>query len=178
MAESDWDTVTVLRKKGPTAAQAKSKQVRAQRGPRGPGAAGRAGRTRGWGRGVGTGAGTGWERSGDGGRRRGGGRGQEWETGAGWGWKGPDGLRAVTQACGRGAGPLGGDRYIGTGGQRGEVSGVDLGAEMGDGAQIGGGSREGMGQGHGCLAPPPQGLLPASAGCRVPGQSAAACGAR
>lgn len=27
MAESDWDTVTVLRKKGPTAAQAKSKQV-------------------------------------------------------------------------------------------------------------------------------------------------------
>lgn len=28
MAESDWDTVTVLRKKGPTAAQAKSKQVR------------------------------------------------------------------------------------------------------------------------------------------------------
>uniref|UniRef100_A0A3P8YGC9 HTH cro/C1-type domain-containing protein n=2 Tax=Esox lucius TaxID=8010 RepID=A0A3P8YGC9_ESOLU len=26
MAESDWDTVTVLRKKGPTAAQAKSKQ--------------------------------------------------------------------------------------------------------------------------------------------------------
>uniref|UniRef100_A0A3Q3VPX3 HTH cro/C1-type domain-containing protein n=1 Tax=Mola mola TaxID=94237 RepID=A0A3Q3VPX3_MOLML len=33
MAESDWDTVTVLRKKGPTAAQAKSKQaiVTAQR---------------------------------------------------------------------------------------------------------------------------------------------------
>lgn len=29
MAESDWDTVTVLRKKGPTAAQAKSKQVSA-----------------------------------------------------------------------------------------------------------------------------------------------------
>ncbi|NXI90508.1 EDF1 factor, partial [Psophia crepitans] len=28
MAESDWDTVTVLRKKGPSAAQAKSKQVR------------------------------------------------------------------------------------------------------------------------------------------------------
>ncbi|KAM5300293.1 PREDICTED: endothelial differentiation-related factor 1 isoform X3 [Lipotes vexillifer] len=27
MAESDWDTVTVLRKKGPTAAQAKSKQA-------------------------------------------------------------------------------------------------------------------------------------------------------
>ncbi|TRZ12728.1 hypothetical protein HGM15179_014376 [Zosterops borbonicus] len=27
MAESDWDTVTVLRKKGPSAAQAKSKQV-------------------------------------------------------------------------------------------------------------------------------------------------------
>ncbi|KAJ7410888.1 Endothelial differentiation-related factor 1 like protein [Pitangus sulphuratus] len=26
MAESDWDTVTVLRKKGPSAAQAKSKQ--------------------------------------------------------------------------------------------------------------------------------------------------------
>lgn len=32
MAESDWDTVTVLRKKGPTAAQAKSKQVPSQRG--------------------------------------------------------------------------------------------------------------------------------------------------
>ncbi|KAJ8285640.1 hypothetical protein GJAV_G00029200 [Gymnothorax javanicus] len=33
MAESDWDTVTVLRKKGPSAAQAKSKQavVAAQR---------------------------------------------------------------------------------------------------------------------------------------------------
>lgn len=29
MAESDWDTVTVLRKKGPSAAQAKSKQVSA-----------------------------------------------------------------------------------------------------------------------------------------------------
>lgn len=27
MAESDWDTVTVLRKKGPSSAQAKSKQV-------------------------------------------------------------------------------------------------------------------------------------------------------
>ncbi|XP_033374289.1 endothelial differentiation-related factor 1 isoform X2 [Parus major] len=27
MAESDWDTVTVLRKKGPSAAQAKSKQA-------------------------------------------------------------------------------------------------------------------------------------------------------
>jgi len=27
MAESDWDTVTVLRKKGPTAAQSKSKQA-------------------------------------------------------------------------------------------------------------------------------------------------------
>lgn len=27
MAESDWDTVTVLRKKGPTTSQAKSKQV-------------------------------------------------------------------------------------------------------------------------------------------------------
>jgi len=27
MAESDWDTVTVLRKKGPTAAQARSKQA-------------------------------------------------------------------------------------------------------------------------------------------------------
>uniref|UniRef100_A0A3P8WKQ0 Endothelial differentiation-related factor 1 n=1 Tax=Cynoglossus semilaevis TaxID=244447 RepID=A0A3P8WKQ0_CYNSE len=27
MAESDWDTVTVLRKKGPTASQAKSKQA-------------------------------------------------------------------------------------------------------------------------------------------------------
>jgi len=27
MAESDWDTVTVLRKRGPTAAQAKSKQA-------------------------------------------------------------------------------------------------------------------------------------------------------
>jgi len=27
MAESDWDTVTILRKKGPTAAQAKSKQA-------------------------------------------------------------------------------------------------------------------------------------------------------
>ncbi|XP_034048246.1 endothelial differentiation-related factor 1 homolog [Thalassophryne amazonica] len=27
MAECDWDTVTVLRKKGPTAAQAKSKQA-------------------------------------------------------------------------------------------------------------------------------------------------------
>lgn len=27
MAESDWDTVTVLRKKGPSGAQAKSKQV-------------------------------------------------------------------------------------------------------------------------------------------------------
>uniref|UniRef100_A0A8C2UGB7 HTH cro/C1-type domain-containing protein n=1 Tax=Chinchilla lanigera TaxID=34839 RepID=A0A8C2UGB7_CHILA len=27
MADSDWDTVTVLRKKGPTAAQAKSKQA-------------------------------------------------------------------------------------------------------------------------------------------------------
>ena len=40
MAESDWDTVTVLRKKGPTAAQAKSKQVRARRGPRDPRAAG------------------------------------------------------------------------------------------------------------------------------------------
>lgn len=34
MAESDWDTVTVLRKKGPTAAQAKSKQVRLRAGPR------------------------------------------------------------------------------------------------------------------------------------------------
>lgn len=31
MAESDWDTVTVLRKKGPSAAQAKSKQVRGLR---------------------------------------------------------------------------------------------------------------------------------------------------
>lgn len=31
MAESDWDTVTVLRKKGPTAAQSKSKQVMAAR---------------------------------------------------------------------------------------------------------------------------------------------------
>lgn len=42
MAESDWDTVTVLRKKGPSAAQAKSKQVGAGSG--GPGcAAGRAG---------------------------------------------------------------------------------------------------------------------------------------
>ncbi|GCB81013.1 hypothetical protein scyTo_0022447, partial [Scyliorhinus torazame] len=27
MAESDWDTVTVLRKKGPSASQAKSKQA-------------------------------------------------------------------------------------------------------------------------------------------------------
>ena len=35
MAESDWDTVTVLRKKGPTAAQAKSKQVLSQRGAAG-----------------------------------------------------------------------------------------------------------------------------------------------
>lgn len=35
MAESDWDTVTVLRKKGPTAAQAKSKQVPSQRGAAG-----------------------------------------------------------------------------------------------------------------------------------------------
>uniref|UniRef100_A0A8C6Z0U3 Endothelial differentiation related factor 1 n=1 Tax=Nothoprocta perdicaria TaxID=30464 RepID=A0A8C6Z0U3_NOTPE len=33
MAESDWDTVTVLRKKGPSAAQAKSKQVSAARRP-------------------------------------------------------------------------------------------------------------------------------------------------
>uniref|UniRef100_A0A8C5WPN1 Endothelial differentiation related factor 1 n=1 Tax=Laticauda laticaudata TaxID=8630 RepID=A0A8C5WPN1_LATLA len=32
MAESDWDTVTVLRKKGPSAAQAKSKQVRGRVG--------------------------------------------------------------------------------------------------------------------------------------------------
>lgn len=32
MAESDWDTVTVLRKKGPSAAQAKSKQVSRGRG--------------------------------------------------------------------------------------------------------------------------------------------------
>ncbi|MGH0117780.1 UNVERIFIED_CONTAM: hypothetical protein FKN15_039951 [Acipenser sinensis] len=31
MAESDWDTVTVLRKKGPTASQAKSKQNRGNR---------------------------------------------------------------------------------------------------------------------------------------------------
>lgn len=46
MAESDWDTVTVLRKKGPSAAQAKSKQVgagsggnrvRGRAGGRGPG---------------------------------------------------------------------------------------------------------------------------------------------
>lgn len=46
MAESDWDTVTVLRKKGPTAAQAKSKQVwrRAGLGTQGrPGDAGRGG---------------------------------------------------------------------------------------------------------------------------------------
>lgn len=35
MAESDWDTVTVLRKKGPTAAQAKSKQVPSQQGAAG-----------------------------------------------------------------------------------------------------------------------------------------------
>lgn len=35
MAESDWDTVTVLRKKGPTAAQAKSKQVPSQWGAAG-----------------------------------------------------------------------------------------------------------------------------------------------
>ncbi|XP_015743360.1 endothelial differentiation-related factor 1 [Python bivittatus] len=34
MAESDWDTVTVLRKKGPSAAQAKSKQVRVGRNAR------------------------------------------------------------------------------------------------------------------------------------------------
>ncbi|ETE60630.1 Endothelial differentiation-related factor 1-like protein, partial [Ophiophagus hannah] len=34
MAESDWDTVTVLRKKGPSAAQAKSKQVRVGRSAR------------------------------------------------------------------------------------------------------------------------------------------------
>ena len=46
MAESDWDTVTVLRKKGPTAAQAKSKQVRALRRPPDPGVAGRTGRDR------------------------------------------------------------------------------------------------------------------------------------
>lgn len=39
MAESDWDTVTVLRKKGPSAAQAKSKQV-----------SGGSGRGRVWGR--------------------------------------------------------------------------------------------------------------------------------
>ncbi|KAJ7308089.1 hypothetical protein JRQ81_008595 [Phrynocephalus forsythii] len=32
MAESDWDTVTVLRKKGPSAAQAKSKQLRQKLG--------------------------------------------------------------------------------------------------------------------------------------------------
>lgn len=41
MAESDWDTVTVLRKKGPTAAQAKSKQVPSQRGAAGSGGAAR-----------------------------------------------------------------------------------------------------------------------------------------
>lgn len=39
MAESDWDTVTVLRKKGPTAAQAKSKQVPGRHGATGPGGA-------------------------------------------------------------------------------------------------------------------------------------------
>ena len=60
MAESDWDTVTVLRKKGPTAAQAKSKQVRARRGPRDP---------RPWaGSGPGAGSGTGWARRGAPGR--------------------------------------------------------------------------------------------------------------
>lgn len=45
MAESDWDTVTVLRKKGPTAAQAKSKQVRAPRASPDPEAAGRTGQS-------------------------------------------------------------------------------------------------------------------------------------
>lgn len=47
MAESDWDTVTVLRKKGPSAAQAKSKQVSRGRGG-GPGA--EPGRRRAWAR--------------------------------------------------------------------------------------------------------------------------------
>ncbi|NXB77524.1 EDF1 factor, partial [Donacobius atricapilla] len=47
MAESDWDTVTVLRKKGPSAAQAKSKQVSA--GAVGPGAGPSRRRTWAWG---------------------------------------------------------------------------------------------------------------------------------
>lgn len=50
MAESDWDTVTVLRKKGPSAAQAKSKQVSgvaAGRPGRGRGAEGSAAEARG-----------------------------------------------------------------------------------------------------------------------------------
>lgn len=72
MAESDWDTVTVLRKKGPTAAQAKSKQVRRRVGlgtqgrPRGRG--GRGAGSPGMGDPVGTGTrgrvgtGAGWAR--------------------------------------------------------------------------------------------------------------------
>lgn len=75
MAESDWDTVTVLRKKGPTAAQAKSKQVRARRGPRDPRAAG----------------GGQWARPGPGtGGARRGARGQ-WHRPAGQGLRGPGG---------------------------------------------------------------------------------------
>jgi hypothetical protein len=78
MAESDWDTVTVLRKKGPTAAQAKSKQVT---GRLESGRAGRSGlwaEAGGYGRGPGAGAlgtGAGGSATRDGDRDRNGGAG-------------------------------------------------------------------------------------------------------
>lgn len=146
MAESDWDTVTVLRKKGPTAAQAKSKQVRTQRGPRDSGTAGRGGR-----------------RGGEWGQRWGAGGGDP--AGARDGWEAGDRARCVSKGrgvfapmikvCGRGPVSLGEDRaWSGGGVGRGWQGGP--GAEMGDEARVSGSSQEGMGQAEAARTPCPR----------------------